>query len=121
MAEYYSQRASVPGTLLFTEATYISPAASGYANAPAIYSAAQIEGWRRVPDAVHAKAAILLCDCGPCSKPDSEYNGTYDACKRGRYPDTASVEGGGVVRFGPTHAFAFTAVATAGHSKIGRC
>jgi NADPH2 dehydrogenase len=36
MAEYYAQRVLVPGTLLITEATYISAEASGYANAPAL-------------------------------------------------------------------------------------
>jgi NADPH2 dehydrogenase len=60
MAEYYGQRASVPGTLLFTEATYVSPEASGYENAPALYNAAQIEGWKRVTDAVHAKGSFIF-------------------------------------------------------------
>jgi NADPH2 dehydrogenase len=60
MAEYYGQRAAVPGTLLFTEATYISPRASGYANAPAIYSPTQIEGWKRVTDAVHSKGSHIF-------------------------------------------------------------
>lgn len=46
--EYYSQRASVPGTLLITEATYISPNGAGQDNVPGIWSEAQIAGWRRV-------------------------------------------------------------------------
>jgi NADPH2 dehydrogenase len=60
MAEYYGQRASVPGTLLITEATYISPEASGYDHAPAIYSAAQIEGWKKVTEAVHANGSFIF-------------------------------------------------------------
>lgn len=60
MAEYYGQRASVPGTLLITEATYISPEASGYDHAPAIYSAAQIAGWKKVTEAVHAKGSFIF-------------------------------------------------------------
>ena len=59
--EYYSQRASVPGTLLITEATFISPRASGYANAPGIYSKDQIEAWKNVTDAVHKKGSYILC------------------------------------------------------------
>ena len=39
--EYYSQRASVPGTLLITEATDISPQSIGEANTPGIWSPEQ--------------------------------------------------------------------------------
>lgn len=46
--DYYSQRASVPGTLLISEATFISPRAGGYDNAPGIYTADQIAAWKRV-------------------------------------------------------------------------
>ena len=45
---YYTQRASAPGTLLVTEATFIAPRAGGYANAPGIWSDAQIAGWKVV-------------------------------------------------------------------------
>jgi len=45
---YYTQRASVPGTLLVTEATLIAPRAGGYANVPGIWSDAQIAGWKAV-------------------------------------------------------------------------
>lgn len=44
--EYYAQRASVPGTLLITEATLISPRAGGYPHVPGIYSEEQIQAWR---------------------------------------------------------------------------
>ena len=46
--EYYTQRASTPGTLLFTEATAIHPHAGGLANIPHIYTDEQIKAWRRV-------------------------------------------------------------------------
>ena len=46
--EYYSQRGSVPGTLLVTEATFIALEASGYANAPGIYTDEQISAWKKV-------------------------------------------------------------------------
>jgi NADPH2 dehydrogenase len=45
---YYSQRSSVPGTLLITEATFIAPQAGGYANVPGVWSDAQIAGWKQV-------------------------------------------------------------------------
>lgn len=59
--EYYAQRASVPGTLLITEATFISPRASGYANVPGIYNAEQIKAWKNVTDAVHEKKSHIYC------------------------------------------------------------
>ncbi|KAE9405240.1 FMN-linked oxidoreductase [Gymnopus androsaceus JB14] len=46
MAEYYAQRASAPGTLLITEATFIAAKAGGYFNVPGIWNKEQIEGWR---------------------------------------------------------------------------
>lgn len=52
MAEYYAQRASAG--LIVSEGTYISPMAKGYAGTPGIHTDAQIAGWRKVTDAVHA-------------------------------------------------------------------
>jgi N-ethylmaleimide reductase len=52
-AEYYRQRASAG--LIITEATNVSPMAKGYINTPGIYTAEQIESWRNVAEAVHAK------------------------------------------------------------------
>ena len=45
---YYDQRASVPGTLIIAEATFIAPQAAGYENVPGIWSDAQIAGWKAV-------------------------------------------------------------------------
>ncbi|KAK3318971.1 hypothetical protein B0H66DRAFT_497837 [Apodospora peruviana] len=61
MAEYYSQRASVPGTLIVSEATFIAADSGGYPNVPGIYNDAQIAGWRQVTDAVHAKGSYIVC------------------------------------------------------------
>ncbi|KAF8501856.1 hypothetical protein BU17DRAFT_102186 [Hysterangium stoloniferum] len=57
--EYYTQRASTPGTLLITEATIISEKAGGYDNVPGLYNAAQVDAWKRVTDAVHAKGSFI--------------------------------------------------------------
>ena len=59
VAEYYAQRASVPGTLLITEATFIAPQAGGYSNVPGIYNDSQIAAWKKVTDAVHAKGSFI--------------------------------------------------------------
>ncbi|KAK3390641.1 hypothetical protein B0H63DRAFT_466202 [Podospora didyma] len=61
MLEYYSQRASVPGTLLITEATFMSPKAGGYNNVPGIYNADQVKAWRKITDAVHARGSYIYC------------------------------------------------------------
>ncbi len=58
VAEYYAQRASAG--LIITEATAISAQGAGWPGAPGIYNAAQIEGWRKVSDAVHAKGGRIF-------------------------------------------------------------
>src|SRR6202789_107364 len=57
-AEYYAQRSSAG--LIISEGTAISPQAQGYPNAPGIYTAAQIAGWRIVTDAVHARGGRIV-------------------------------------------------------------
>lgn len=59
MAEYYAQRAT-PGGLLISEATQISPQGQGYPGTPGIHSDEQVEGWKRVTDAVHAKGGRIV-------------------------------------------------------------
>jgi N-ethylmaleimide reductase len=53
MAEYYSQRAEAG--LIVTEGTSPSPNGLGYARIPGIFSSEQIQGWKKVTSAVHAK------------------------------------------------------------------
>lgn len=60
-AAYYAQRGSVPGTLLITEATFVSKRAGGYANVPGIWSRDQINAWQKVTTAVHAKGSYIFC------------------------------------------------------------
>jgi N-ethylmaleimide reductase len=59
MATYYGQRAS-EGGLIVTEATQISLQGKGYPGAPGIHSAEQVEGWRKVVEAVHAKGGYIF-------------------------------------------------------------
>jgi len=53
MAHYYSQRASAG--LIIAEATAVMAEGSAFWTEPGIYSDAQVEGWKRVTEAVHAK------------------------------------------------------------------
>lgn len=57
--EYYQQRATKNG-LLITEGTIISSASIGYPFAPGIYTDKQVEGWKKVVEAVHAKGGIIF-------------------------------------------------------------
>ncbi|KAE8162550.1 hypothetical protein BDV40DRAFT_264920 [Aspergillus tamarii] len=58
---YYEQRASVPGTLLIAEATLISAAAGGVPHAPGLFTESQIQAWKKITDAVHAKGSYIFC------------------------------------------------------------
>jgi NADPH2 dehydrogenase len=60
VADYYAERASVPGTFIIAEATAVSPRAAGYSNLPGIWSQDQIESWKRITDAVHAKKSYVF-------------------------------------------------------------
>jgi N-ethylmaleimide reductase len=57
-ATYYSQRAGAG--LIITEATQASPGGQGYIGTPGIHSREQLEGWRQVTDAVHAKGGLIF-------------------------------------------------------------
>ncbi|KAF2828796.1 FMN-linked oxidoreductase [Ophiobolus disseminans] len=58
-AEYYGQRASTPGTLLITEATFIGQQYGGYPNAPGIHNQEQIDAWKKITDEVHKKGSFI--------------------------------------------------------------
>jgi N-ethylmaleimide reductase len=51
MATYYAQRATAG--LLISEATAITHQAQGYADVPGLYGTEQLDGWKRVTQAVH--------------------------------------------------------------------
>jgi N-ethylmaleimide reductase len=58
MAEYYAQRAS--GGLLITECTMVAPQTSAFVAEPGIYSAEQVQAWKKVTSAVHAKGGRIF-------------------------------------------------------------
>lgn len=73
---YYVQRASAG--LIISEATPISAMAHGYPALPGIYTDAQVAGWKKVTDAVHAeggKIVIQLWHVGRISHPSLLPNG----------------------------------------------
>lgn len=59
MAEYYAQRASAG--LLVSEGTAVSHQGQGYADVPGLYGTEQLDGWKRVTDAVHARGGRIYC------------------------------------------------------------
>jgi 2,4-dienoyl-CoA reductase-like NADH-dependent reductase (Old Yellow Enzyme family) len=70
MAEYYAQRASAG--LILSEATSVTPMGVGYADTPGIWSDAQVEGWKRVTEAVHqagGRIVLQLWHVGRISDP----------------------------------------------------
>lgn len=58
MAEYYAQRASAG--LIISEATQISPMGIGYPCTPGIHTDEQIQGWKKVTQAVHDKEGKIF-------------------------------------------------------------
>ncbi|WP_042351617.1 alkene reductase [Bacillus massiliigorillae] len=69
---YYSQRASMG--LLISEGTQPSEDGQGYLWTPGLYNQAQIDGWKKVTNAVHEKGAymyIQLMHAGRMSHPEN--------------------------------------------------
>jgi NADPH2 dehydrogenase len=61
MRTYYSQRASVPGTLIITEGTFPLLEQGGWGNVPGIYNDKQVEAWKPITKAVHDKGSFIFC------------------------------------------------------------
>ena len=76
-AEYYAQRASAG--LIISEATSVSPCGYGYPNTPGIHTEAQVEGWKKITEAIHAKGGhiyLQLWHVGRISHPAYQEDGT---------------------------------------------
>lgn len=73
---YYEQRASAG--LIITEGTQVSEQGIGYPSTPGIHTEAQVEGWRKVTDAVHARGGRIfaqLWHVGRISHPSMQPGG----------------------------------------------
>src|SRR6476620_6315956 len=71
--DYYAQRASAG--LIISEGTQPSAVGQGYLNTPGLHTPAQVEGWRRVADAVHAEGGhivVQLMHAGRVAHPDNK-------------------------------------------------
>jgi N-ethylmaleimide reductase len=91
MAEYYAQRASAG--LIIAEGTNISLEGRGYALTPGIYDDAQVEGWREVTEAVHARGGRIfpqLWHVGRVSHPTLQPGGVLPVAPSAIRPQATS-------------------------------
>jgi N-ethylmaleimide reductase len=91
MAEYYAQRASAG--LIVAEGTNISPQGRGYAFTPGLFDEAQVEGWRQVVDAVHARGGRIfpqLWHVGRVSHPSLQRGGALPVAPTAIRPQATS-------------------------------
>lgn len=58
MVDYYAQRAAAG--LIVAEGTWPSAVGQAYCRQPGIATAAQVAGWKRVTDAVHARGGLIV-------------------------------------------------------------
>ena len=71
MAEYFAQRATAG--LIVTDCTAVSEQGKGVINGPGIWREDQVQGWKRVTDAVHTAGGRIYCQlwhCGRVAHPD---------------------------------------------------
>ena len=113
MVEYYRQRASAG--LIITEGIFPSADGKGYCRTPGLATRSQVEGWRKVTDAVHAAGGTIVAQIMHCgrithvdNKPaDSETVAPSAIRARGdMYTDTA-----GMQPFSPPRALAHDEIA----------
>jgi N-ethylmaleimide reductase len=86
---YYGARAAAG--LIVTEGTQPSPHGKGYCRTPGMHSPAQIAGWRRVTDAVHAAGSCIVLQLMHCGRIASHYN--KDALARTVAPSAIRAQG----------------------------
>lgn len=77
MAEYYAQRAGAG--LIVTEGTSPSPNGLGYSRIPGIFSAEQIEGWKKTTKAVHENGGKIFIQFMHTGRVAHEINLAEDA------------------------------------------
>ena len=73
---YYTQRATAG--LIISEASQISAQGKGYPKTPGIFTEAQVAGWRRITDSVHAQGGhmyLQLWHVGRISHPSAQIDG----------------------------------------------
>ncbi|VVT58558.1 uncharacterized protein SAPINGB_P006269 [Magnusiomyces paraingens] len=94
MTTYYTQRASAPGTLIVTEATFITERAGGYPGVPGIWSQDQVHAWQKVTAAVHKQKSFIflqLWALGRVAGPDTLRSNGHDLVSASNISDTTQV------------------------------
>ncbi|WP_019568421.1 alkene reductase [Thioalkalivibrio sp. ALMg13-2] len=89
-AEYYAQRAGAG--LIISEATQVSPQGKGYAFTPGIHSQEQVDGWRKVTEAVHGAGGRIqaqLWHVGRISRPELQPDGQKPVAPSAIQPEGA--------------------------------
>ena len=66
MTAYYAQRAGAG--LIIAEGTCPLPGGAGFPGVPGLYSAEQVEGWRRVAEAVHQEGGRMFVQLWHCGR-----------------------------------------------------
>lgn len=90
-ATYYGQRASAG--LIISEASQICPEGKGYIQTPGIYSPEQVEGWKKVTEAVHengGKIFLQLWHVGRISHESHQPNGQKPVAPSAIKPEAQS-------------------------------
>ncbi|TFK24180.1 NADH:flavin oxidoreductase/NADH oxidase [Coprinopsis marcescibilis] len=71
---YYSQRASIPGTLIITEATTVSREAGDDEFFPGMWSDEHVKAWKEIVDVIHEKGSFVFAQLwapGRMAKPQA--------------------------------------------------
>ena len=106
MAQHYVQRATLGG-LLIAEATFVARQGNGGYASPGIEDDAQMEGWRRVVDAMHAKGArfmLQLWHAGRSSHTELQPNGAQPIAPSAGESGAGSLLKGGYALASPPRA-----------------
>lgn len=85
--QYYADRATVPGTLVISEATGIAAGQEGAKHLPSFVSDEQVASWKKVIQAVHDKGSFWfqqLWDQGRAADP------SYTASRGGKYKSSSA-------------------------------
>lgn len=95
---YYAQRAGAG--LIISEGAQISAEAKGYFRTPGIYTAAQVEAWKAVTEAVHHQGGKIFCQlwhCGRISHTQFQQDGQKPVAPSAITADAQTYANGGMV------------------------
>ncbi|GJN31884.1 hypothetical protein PR202_gb20339 [Eleusine coracana subsp. coracana] len=103
MAVYYGQRAS-PDCFLISEACAVSEAARGMRDVPGLWTDEQVQSWKPVVDAVHAKGAVFFCQLwhagrASCAELELQPNGQSPVSSTDKQVRPQITHAGNVVEF----------------------